>query len=106
MSKINVEFDTKEKTMEVSIDGKAVPNCVSANFSKGYYMDDEDEFSCNVVTMERDEPNDMRKYTQVMASESEGASGTRSVKFPGFLEKAVERLSKAQAAILKYFTVE
>ena len=89
MSKINVEFDTKEKTLAVKIDGKPVPNIIGVNLSKSYYSDDEDEFSCSLVTMTKDEANDIRTYTQVMATESKEAKihdTLPSADFPGMLE--------------------
>lgn len=104
MSKINVEFDTKEKTLSVKIDGKALASVVGVNLSKSYYSDDEDEFTCSLVTLEKDDTNDIKKYTQIMAVDSEGARGHKSSEFAGFVTYPVESLTKAQSDVKKFFS--
>jgi hypothetical protein len=90
MAKVNVEFDTVEKTISVKLDGKQVPDVVGVNLQKSYYSEaNEDAFSCSIVSMTKDEDNDTRTYTQVMAKESKEAQiydVVASKAFLGFVE--------------------
>ncbi|MBY0525592.1 MAG: hypothetical protein K2R98_19460 [Gemmataceae bacterium] len=67
MAKINVEFDTKDKSLSVSMDGKAMANVAGISLYQSY--DDEDEFRCNVVMATKDDTNDIRTVTSIYASE-------------------------------------
>jgi len=66
MAKIIAEFDTQEKTLVVRMDGQVVDNVVGARFETSY--GDEDDYCCSVTTLDRNEDEDMRTYTQVLAS--------------------------------------
>lgn len=70
MAKIAVSFDTVEKTMKVTIDGKAIDNVSCASFYCNSYEPGE-EFRCQIQTMMKDEDNDMNSYTNLMASAQE-----------------------------------
>ena len=74
MAKIAFEMDTVEKTYTLTIDGKPVDNVVSlsaymdypyANDSDG---DEDDKCSVSINTVERNEEEGMRHYTQISAS--------------------------------------
>lgn len=93
MAKISVNFDTVDKTIKVSLDGKPVENVQCVRFDASY-MEDEDEFNCCITTMTKDETNDMRSYTQLMASE----------KSPEFVSK--EDFTQVRAAIAKFLSKE
>lgn len=99
MAKISCEFDTKEKTLAVTIDGKAVDNVYGVNLAKGY--SDESGFYCDVMTLSEDKENDIRTMTRLMASESKDAKeqvATASQQFAGFVE--VDNSLKSQIASL------
>lgn len=66
MAKINIEFDTVEKTMVCTKDGETVANVVGAYL--GCMYDDPDEYCCEVTTMVKDDANDMRVMTRLVAS--------------------------------------
>ncbi len=67
MSKITVEFDTIEKTLDVMLDGKTMPNVCGVDICSSY--DDEDEFRCNIMQQSKDEANGIKTYTNVIAAE-------------------------------------
>lgn len=88
MAKIVVTVDTDDKSMEATIDGKAVDNLTSAYF----YGADRDGygFGVSINTFEKD--GDLRKYTSISASaeaeeEIKAGKATASTKYPGFAEK-------------------
>ena len=86
MSKIVAEFDTLEKTLVVTIDGKDVANVREVHFGQSYNNDD--EFSCLISTMTKDETNDTKEYNQLMAAKSKEASlfPSQPSDYPGFLK--------------------
>ncbi len=104
MAKITVQFDTVEKTMAVTIDGKSVENVTDVNFYKSMY--DEGECRCSLVTMSEDSDNDMRQYTQLVASETHEAKqlGDKAIAsaFDGFVETPVERHGKVADDIVEF----
>lgn len=66
MAKVIVNYDTKEKTMEITIDGKAIKNVSGANF----WMDYEGkEAHMSIGTTENSQKDGMQTYTSVCASE-------------------------------------
>jgi len=64
MSLINISFDTKEKTCNVTMNGISIDN-VSSVFIDKY----EDESHIEISTVERDKDDGTVKVTRVMASE-------------------------------------
>lgn len=66
MAKITATYDTKEKTLVVEEDGKAVANVREAYFTERY---DEKGFSCVVTTFEKDDDQGIGRMTRLMASE-------------------------------------
>lgn len=75
MAKVNVEFDTVEKTISVSINGQSIDDASEVVFHKDY----EDEWCCSVLTMSHDEENDLRSYTRLSANEKGDFVGTPQV---------------------------
>lgn len=75
MSKVNVEFDTLDKTLSLTVDGKAVQDVayVSMGKSWGSYSRGEEAnaFTCCFETQVKDEENDMNTCVRVCASESD-----------------------------------
>lgn len=66
MAKISVNFDTNEKTLSASIDGKEVENLYEVAIYKSF---DGDKFTCSVTTAVKDEGNDMYQVTRLMANQ-------------------------------------
>ena len=64
MAKINVEFDTKDKTLNVSMDGKAVDNVSSVEFYSGY---DNDGFNGSITSVDKIDEEDMVKIMRISA---------------------------------------
>lgn len=65
MAKISVEFDTKEKVLNVVMDGKAVENVGSIEFYKGW--ENEDEFHGSITTVEKMDDDDYVKVMRISA---------------------------------------
>lgn len=104
MAKITVEFDTKEKTLSVAVDGGAVADVAEVYLSRGYR--DGDDYGCALTTVTRDEAEGTVRMTRLVAAEGgEGkslrASAAGSKSLPGFLE--VPPLSKAQSDVAAFF---
>ena len=89
MAKVSVEFDTVEKTLSCSIDGKAVDNVHYVSMSHGYM--NEEDFTCSITTMMHDEAEDIKTYTQLIASESKDSKKNkdfdRQSAIAGFIER-------------------
>lgn len=110
MAKIVIEFDTVDKTMSASVDGKAVADVVEAYVSKRYSMsgdgDDEVSYGCSITTMAEDEESDIRTMTRLCASESlEGqriiaAEGPQKSPVDGFV--IVDKTSSLQKDIASF----
>ena len=66
MSKINVEIDTKEKTLNVVMDGKKFDNVSSVDFFRGF---ENNEFNASVTTVERIDDEDLTKVTRISAKD-------------------------------------
>jgi hypothetical protein len=66
MAKIVAEFDTVEKTLVVTMDGKPVNDVTGVNFMKCY---DGEECMADVVTRSEDESNDLKTMVHIMASQ-------------------------------------
>jgi len=67
MAKVNASFDTIEKTLEVTVDGKKLDNCMSISMGIGY----EGEAEMNIMCKSEDESSDMTTYTHIAASKEE-----------------------------------
>ena len=66
MATITVEFDTKDKVLNVVMDGKAVENVSSVEFYHGY---EGEEFHGAITTVEKMEDDDLVKVMRVSADE-------------------------------------
>jgi len=103
MAKISLEFDTKEKSFALMLDGKAVENVVGAYLSKDYY--DEEKFRCEIMTASHDEENDIHSITRLVASESEqgkAGDGVQSADHPEFVTVA-QKISRLQKSLSGLF---
>ena len=80
MAKINISYDTIDKTASITIDGKSIENVDSVNIyccgypmseSEDNEMEDEDEpkkFYFSLTTCEHDEDNKMMMSNRISAS--------------------------------------
>ncbi len=70
MAKMNVEYDTVDKTCSISIDGKPLSNVQSAVVYCGYdtNKDGTPRFCMEVATYERDQDNDMGQMQRITAA--------------------------------------
>src|SRR5580704_6396165 len=89
MAKVNVEYDTNEKTAACHIDGKPVENFHSLSLSKRYKdkPDDPDTFYLDLHQAEKNDEHDMVTHHHTMASERvpPGAKDVQdSPDLPGF----------------------
>lgn len=118
MSKVVIEFDTKEKTLSVAIDGVAVENVVAAEVvRKGYYYgygspgeDGDEEFSFSVLQSEKDKENDTTKMTRIVAAEDERARASAALEVEDIPsvravpeQSGTDKPEKAVADIIDYF---
>lgn len=94
MAKIILDFDTVTKELEVTIDGVDVEDVINAEFYQSY--DDKEEFNCGITTSKKDETNDMRMYTRLVAAETKAGQNLvltnkacASVKHVGFVEAKI-----------------
>jgi hypothetical protein len=77
MAKISlqIEMDTEEGTMDVSINGKSVPNANYVSCHKYYNSyEEENEVGCNISCSEKDEENGIVKNTSYYSDSSEQAN--------------------------------
>lgn len=110
MAKITCEFDTQSKDLTVAIDGKAVDNVIGVNFYPRGYDGDGDDYSCAVTTKEHNEDEDIKTYTNLIASETaqakdmvQKAQASESEQFPGFVAAKDTSKSKAHQDIAGFF---
>jgi len=78
MSKINVEFDTKEKSLSVKKDGKDVAS-VSEVMFYNYMYDDKPQAEMSIYTREKVDDEDMYVVTKLYASE-DGRISSKKIK--------------------------
>ena len=64
MAKINVEFDTKDKTLNVVMDGKAVDNVSSVEFYSSF---DNDGFNGSVTSVQKMDEEEFVKIMRISA---------------------------------------
>lgn len=100
---IAFSFKTNDKTMSLTVDGKAV-----ANVSEVSVYRSGEAYQCSFMTYEEDKANDCVRMTRLFASESVAAknavaagTGTESTKVPGFVE--VPEQSKITRDVAKCF---
>uniref|UniRef100_A0A6M3K5U8 Uncharacterized protein n=1 Tax=viral metagenome TaxID=1070528 RepID=A0A6M3K5U8_9ZZZZ len=65
MVKINVEFDTKDKVLNIMMDGKSMENVGSIEFYKGW--DDDEKFHGSITTIEKVDDEDYTKIMRISA---------------------------------------
>lgn len=72
---LQVEMDTEEGTMEVSINGKVIPNANYVSCHQYYNTyEQENEVGCNVSCSEKDEESGIVKNTSYYSESSEKAN--------------------------------
>ena len=69
MAKIDVSFDTSDKKLEVTLDGKKMKNVSAVEFFKSF-MDD-GSFFAEIRTVETKEDDDITVVTRIMADSIE-----------------------------------
>jgi len=67
MAKISAEFDTKEKTLVVMMDGKKLENVASVEFYPNW--EKEEEFRVGVTTIEKVDDEDLTKVMRIVAQD-------------------------------------
>lgn len=72
MAKFNLEFDTVEKTMSATLDGKKMKNLARIEFF-GFGGDD---FGMELTSFDFDEENKVSTMTRLMAGEEEAKDST------------------------------
>jgi hypothetical protein len=103
MAKINIAFDTKDKTMAVTMDGKSVANVVGAYLGTGY----DDDCRCELMMAEKNEEDGYYTMTRIVAAESgEGKklaeTAPDSKAAPGFKVAEVSA-GQLEAEVAAYF---
>ena len=66
MAKINVEFDTKDKILNVKLDGTTIENVSSVDFFQSFENDD---FHGSITTIEKVDEDDLVKVIRVSADD-------------------------------------
>lgn len=94
MAKINIEIDTKEKTMAVTINGNAVDNIRDVHASRLKDYNGKELLEFRASTYEEDDNEDVKKMTYIMAKES--VEGQKAVQagagtHPQFTEFCISR---------------
>ena len=82
MAKINVEFDTKDKVLSVSMDGKDIGNVSSVEFFSGY---DDDKFHGSITTIEKMDDDDIHKIMRISAEQNGFVEITEESNLPRIL---------------------
>lgn len=88
MAKIIAEFDTKEKTLSVSMDGKSVKDISSVYFMAGF--DDPSQGYVEMTTVEINEEEKMSRITRL------SASGEQTITTEKPFQKEIANLLKRQ----------
>lgn len=84
MAKITAEYDTKEKTLTVSKDGKAMDNVMHAAFSRNYDYEkgtEDDTHSCHIAMKDESDDEGYHTHTHITAN-VDGDLETRKEKVP------------------------
>lgn len=72
MAKVNIAYDTVDKTCSVSIDGKPLDNVMECGIYYDYCSDEENpKFRFMASTMKEDEDNDMHEMHLIRAKKKE-----------------------------------
>ena len=72
MAIINMEFDTKSKSLSVKINGASVDNVNSVEMFEGFSdVDEPDRFHIRVNSVKHNVEEDMMEITTIIASEDE-----------------------------------
>lgn len=99
MAKVHLEYDTKDKSLNAKMDGKAMANVHRASFySNGKDRDGKHRFSGEIAMHQHDKDEDVHHMQSVCASEKEGDCGL-TITF-------VRAETPLQSAVAKYFGVE
>ena len=89
MAKITMEFDTKDKTLSVKIDGKEIENISSMSAYEVY--SDKGKFMFDVTSRTPSEDGDMVTMTHIMASEDGKVEKTISKEVDNKVLKNISR---------------
>lgn len=68
MAKVAVSFDTNDKTLSVTIDGKAVADVYGVDIYRCF--DTDSEYRCSIMSETKDPVHDMYTQTRLYASKS------------------------------------
>ena len=102
MATVTATFDTKEKTLVVTMDGKTVDNVHGVVLSKGY---SDENFYCELTTGVLNKDEDYYTVQRLVASETpEGqklSDAPESKVVPGF--KVAETTVPVEADVANYF---
>lgn len=77
MAKIRVEFDTVDKTLTATVDGKAVADVYGVSIYRGYCCGpdgdaDDMPYRCELTTLSENEDDKTEYWTRVTAAEGSG----------------------------------
>lgn len=98
MALISATFDTVNKTLAVSVDGKSVDSVFEAYFSKDYY--DGEKFTCSVTTATEDKDQKTRLMTRLVAGDKGLVAAGGNIPAGEFVPACVSN------DIAKYFSKE
>lgn len=68
MAKVNVVYDTVDKTCSISVDGKTLENVMECSVYCDYMDGDQPKFRFMASTMKSDEDNDMHEFHMIRAA--------------------------------------
>lgn len=113
MSKIFIEYDTVEKSLDVSMNGKALQNVDGVNIYRAYYdldgdndENDDPDFHLSVCTVEKNVDDGHAVITRISAAESpEGKSSEAQdvPDMPGFKMTTAPRQRRVEKQIADFF---
>lgn len=105
MAKISIQYDTKEKTLAVTMDGKAVDNVAGAYLGKGYSYDEPEDYRCELTMMTQNEDDDYYTMTRIVASDTPAGQklgdAPESKEVPGF--KVAESATQFDTDVADFF---
>lgn len=94
MSKIIVEFDTKEQAMSVKVDGKEVSDVYDVSFYRYEDYNDKEKITVGIgIRKEPENEGDLCTYTRLVASENGEMTETQDDAKPvhGDIAKLLEK---------------
>lgn len=95
MAKIIINYDTKEKSLDVSMDGQKLNN-ISNIYIYNYEMEGEDESHIEITSVEGDEENSIYRRSCIYANRQEVSTILKP-----FNSSNIENLGKKLAESMK-----